>query len=93
MDEKEHLHARVTINKQGRIVIPAPLRHALAIGPGDEIVVRVEGQQLVLETPAAILARIRARFASIPPEVDLVAELLQERREAARRENAELGLD
>ena len=30
------------IDPNGRIVLPAPIRHRLGVGPGDEVVLRVE---------------------------------------------------
>jgi AbrB family looped-hinge helix DNA binding protein len=83
-------HARVTINKQGRIVIPVALRKALGVKPGDELVARVKDGQLVLETRDALLDRIQARFAHIPRERSLVDELIAERREQAQREAEEM---
>jgi AbrB family looped-hinge helix DNA binding protein len=90
MSSPEKLYARVTLNKQGRIVIPAALRHALGVKPGDELVARVKDSQLVLETPDAILDRIQSWFSNIPSGVSLVDELLAERRKEARRENEEM---
>jgi bifunctional DNA-binding transcriptional regulator/antitoxin component of YhaV-PrlF toxin-antitoxin module len=34
MSAPEKLRARVSLNKQGRIVIPVALRHALGVKPG-----------------------------------------------------------
>ncbi|MBI3976668.1 MAG: AbrB/MazE/SpoVT family DNA-binding domain-containing protein [Chloroflexi bacterium] len=76
------------IGRQGRLVIPAPLRKALEIEPGDTVVVRIEDSRIVLEKREAILARVRERFRCVPAEVDLANELIQERREEARRETA-----
>jgi AbrB family looped-hinge helix DNA binding protein len=78
--------ALVKVNKQGRVVIPASLRRAAGIKPGDELVARIEGHRIVLETPGAIIARIQAAFDQIPQDVSLVDELLTERRESARQE-------
>lgn len=83
------LHAKVRVGEQGRVVIPAELRKALGIKPGETLVARVEDGRLVLEPQAAILARVRSWFAGTPPGVSLVDELIAERREEARREEAE----
>lgn len=76
------------LGDQGRIVIPAAARHALGLHAGDILSVRVEQNQLILERRAAVLARLRERFLSIPPTVSLADELIAERREDARREQA-----
>ena len=78
--------AEVTIGRQGRLVIPAPLRRRLGIAAGDVLVARAEDDRLVLERREAVLARLRRRFAKVPAEISLVDELLAERREEARRE-------
>ncbi|HVC35466.1 MAG TPA: AbrB/MazE/SpoVT family DNA-binding domain-containing protein [Chloroflexota bacterium] len=79
--------ARVRVGPQGRVVIPAALRHSLGIDVGDTLVARSENGRLVLEKPEAILARIRERFRDLPDGVDLADELIAERRAEAKREN------
>ena len=76
----------VRVGPQGRLVIPARLRKAAGIGVGDTVVARLEDGRLVLEKRESILARVRERFRAVPPEVSLADELIQERREEARRE-------
>jgi AbrB family looped-hinge helix DNA binding protein len=71
------------------VVIPATLRKALGIGVGDALVVRLEGNRLVLEKREAILERLRARFAQIPSDISLTDELIADRREEAKREERE----
>ncbi len=71
---------------QGRIVIPAALRRLLGIEPGQTMVARVEGQQLILEPRTAALARLRARVGGLGTDADLVDELIEERRREARRD-------
>lgn len=82
--------ARIRVGQQGRVVIPAELRQALAIQPGDVLVARSEQDKLVLERPRAVLERIRERFrAAVPRGISLADELIAERREEARREAEE----
>jgi AbrB family looped-hinge helix DNA binding protein len=76
----------VRVGPQWRIVIPAHIRQALDIHPGEILIARVEDGRLVLETRDQILARLQATFAQVPREVSLVDELIAERREEARRE-------
>lgn len=77
---------KVNVGPQGRIVIPAGLRRALEIEPGDTLVARLEDGRIVLEKRANILARVRRRFAGVPREVRLSDELIAERRKEAERE-------
>ena len=76
----------VRVGIQGRVVIPAHIRRALGIGPGQVLLARMEDGRLVLETPEQVLSRLYARFEMVPPGVSLADELIADRREAARKE-------
>ena len=76
--------AAVRLGKQGRLVVPAPLREALGLEAGDELVARAEEGRLIFEPRAAVVERLRSRFRGV--EGSLVDELLAERREEAARE-------
>jgi len=82
--------AEVKVGRQGRIVIPAQLREELGVGEGDVLSLRVEDDRLLMETRLAALERLRRRFREAAKGRDLVAELIAERREEARREEDEL---
>ena len=84
-DEKNK-PVKVHVGPQGRIVIPAHIRKALDIHPGEVLIARVEDGRLVLESREQILARVQSWFAKVPREVSLVDELIAERREEARKE-------
>ncbi len=79
----------VQIGAQGRLVIPAAVRKALRLRPGDRLVARVEEDRLILERREAIVRRLKARFSHIPEEVSLADELIAERRAEAAREGGE----
>lgn len=78
----------VQVGAQGRLVIPAALRKALRLQPGDRLIARQEGDTLVLERRGAVAKRLQDRFRHIPREVCLVDELIAERRAAAAKEAA-----
>lgn len=80
---------RVTVGKQGRLVIPAELRRSLGLKEGDKLIAREEAGRLVLEKPEIIEQRLRALFAHVPANRSLADELIAERREAAKREAEE----
>ena len=42
--------ARLRINENGRVVIPASFRKALGINPGDEVILRLEDDELRITT-------------------------------------------
>ena len=78
------------ISQNGRISIPKEMRQALALEDGDEVLVSVEAKRLIIESEAALLERLYTTVGK-PPEGELVSEcLLQERREEARYEEANL---
>ena len=78
---------RARINENGRVVIPASFRRALGINAGDEVVLRIEDDELRITTLKHRLARARRRIRKyVKPGQSLVDDLLAERREAARRE-------
>jgi len=79
------LVTEVHVGPQGRIVIPASLRRAAGIKPGDSLTARLDEGRLVLERRADVVTRLRRRFAGASG-VSLAEELLRERREEARRD-------
>ncbi|HVB92887.1 MAG TPA: AbrB/MazE/SpoVT family DNA-binding domain-containing protein [Acidimicrobiales bacterium] len=80
------MDATVVLGKQGRLVIPAEVRAALGLAPGDHLHLRVSGQRLVLERPQDALVELRSLAAGIPRSRSLVDELLADRRLAAATE-------
>lgn len=79
----------VQLGAQGRLVIPAAMRKALHLKPGDRLVVRQVGESLVLERRETVVKRLQGLFAHIPDDVSLVDELIESRREEAAREMQE----
>ncbi len=79
--------ARLRIRENGRVVIPASFRKALGINPGDEILLRLEDDELRISTLKGRIERARRHVRKyVKPGVSLVDELIAERREAAKRE-------
>lgn len=78
---------RTRINENGRVVIPASYRKALGIKAGDEVILRMEDDELRITTMKRKIERARRRIRKyVKPGVSLVDELIAERREAAKRE-------
>ncbi|MGK2958953.1 MAG: AbrB/MazE/SpoVT family DNA-binding domain-containing protein [Acidimicrobiales bacterium] len=74
----------VVVGNRGRIVVPVEVRERSGL---------LEGTTLILlETPAGLVLltreQLRARVRSELEGLDLVSELLAERREAAKQEDA-----
>lgn len=79
--------ARARVNENGRVVIPASFRKALGIKVGDEVVLRIEDDELRISTMSRRIERaqrlLRERTKSGRSVVD---EFIRERREAGRNE-------
>ena len=81
------VETRMRINENGRVVIPASYRKALGIKAGDEVILRMEDDELRITTMNRRLERARRRIRKdVKPGVSLADELIAERREAAKRE-------
>jgi AbrB family looped-hinge helix DNA binding protein len=79
--------ARLRVNENGRVVIPAAFRKALGINPGDEVILSLEEDELRITTMKRRIERAQRRARQyVKPGVSLVDELIAERREAAKRE-------
>ncbi|MGO3797457.1 MAG: AbrB/MazE/SpoVT family DNA-binding domain-containing protein [Pauljensenia sp.] len=50
-----------TITSKGQVTLPARARRALGLRPGQRVVVRVEGDSLILDAPPS-LDRLRAQI-------------------------------
>ena len=80
------MDATLVLGKQGRIVIPASIRTAVGLAPGDRVHLQVTGRRLVLERQQDAVAELRALAAEVPTNRSLVEELLADRRLAAETE-------
>jgi len=77
--------ARLRVNENGRVVIPAAFRKALGINAGDEVVLRMEDDELRITTLKRRIERAQRLVRKhVKPATSLVDELIAERREAAR---------
>lgn len=77
------MDATVVLGQQGRLVIPAEVRSALGLAPGDQLHLRLDGHSLVLERPRDAASELRGIASRVPNTRSLVEELLSERRRAA----------
>ena len=75
------------VNENGRVVIPASFRKALGIKAGDELLLRMEDDELRITTLKKRIERAQRRARKyVKAGVSLVDELIAERREAAKHE-------
>lgn len=73
------------------MVIPASIRKSLGLQPGATLTFRVEGDEVVMTTRYAAVAKLQRMFREAPnrSKGSLVEELIAERRADAAREIAE----
>ena len=78
---------RVKVGPGGRIVVPAVYRKAMKMKEGDQLMARVVDGELRLITPEMGIKRAQRMVReTIPPDVDLVEALIEERRWEAAKE-------
>ena len=78
---------RIRINENGRVVIPAVFRKVLGINCGDEIVLRVEDDELRITTLKKRVARAQEHIGRyLRKGARLSEELIAERHAASQRE-------
>ncbi len=75
----------VVVGDRGRIVVPAEARQRAGLSEGTPMVLLETPGGLILLTREQLRARVRSELEGL----DLVAELLMGRRQAAERESAE----
>lgn len=78
---------RTRVNANGRVVIPASFRKRLGIRVGDELVLRIQDDELRITTLKRNIERAQRLVRKhVKSGKSLVDELIAERREAARNE-------
>lgn len=80
---------RTTVDRNGRVLLPAPMRRALGLRTGSELQVELdEAGRLVLVAVDDPWSRAQALFDDVDRGGSAVDELLAERRAEASREQA-----
>jgi len=78
---------RMRVNENGRLVIPASFRKALGINPGDEVILRIEDDELRITTLKRNIEQAQRLVRKhVKSGTSLVNELIEERRKAAQDE-------
>jgi AbrB family looped-hinge helix DNA binding protein len=78
---------RTRINENGRLVIPASYRKAMDIKPGDEVILRMEEDELHISNLRHALRRARKLVKQyVRADVNLTESLIKDRRKEAAGE-------
>jgi len=82
------LKTTMRVNENGRVVIPASFRKRLGIRAGDQVLLRIEDDELRITTLKRNIERAQRLVRKhVKPGTSLADELIAERRAAARHEN------
>jgi AbrB family looped-hinge helix DNA binding protein len=86
-----HRRFTVHVGERGRVVLPAEVRQRLHIDRGDLLALDFdEGEgTLLMRTADDVAQAARGMLSDLAPGADLAAELIEDRREEAERDNAE----
>jgi bifunctional DNA-binding transcriptional regulator/antitoxin component of YhaV-PrlF toxin-antitoxin module len=78
---------RAKLNREGRLSVPAGCREEAGLQPGQEVLLKVTPDGVLLYTHDQAVKRLQDWCAAnIPPGVSLVDELIAERRAEAAKE-------
>ncbi len=80
---------QVRLGPDGRIVLPATLRHELGLRPGDALVIESDGVSLLVRPYEAVVREAQEFFRQFPSTGGEVDGLIAERRADAARETAD----
>jgi AbrB family looped-hinge helix DNA binding protein len=80
----------LTIDQNGRVVIPAGMRKSLGIKPGDKLAAFIENDRLVIMSREALLLDLRERFRRRPGKPSVLEVLRRERAREVARERKRL---
>jgi len=82
-----NIKGRVRVDKKGSVLIPASFRKALGVNVGDEVILRLEEDELLIKTMKKRLERAQRRAREyVKPGVSLADEFIADRRAEAKRE-------
>ena len=83
-------HTRLKVDSAGRLLIPAEMRAAMQVKPGDTVTAEVvDGELVLLSREAAIRKAQQMVRRYVPEGVRLSDELIAERRVEARHESGQ----
>ena len=88
---KKPMLDKVKLGEGGRLVIPAAMREALGVKPGDEMALEVVDGELKVKSYMAVLRELQEEFNKlVPAGTDVVGVFLQERRDEQKRADERL---
>lgn len=89
MSNEPEMGQPLRLGTDGRLLIPRALRQRLGLEPGAVLAVWVEGNRMIVQSPAAVEEELFAMFRNV--KGSMADELIAERRAEAEREQGEYG--
>lgn len=77
---------RTKLSENGRIIIPAPCRRLLHLHPGEELIIRLDDEEMIISTVKHALKKAQALVRKHARNTNLVKELKKIRREDIENE-------
>jgi AbrB family looped-hinge helix DNA binding protein len=78
----------VTLDRAGRVIIPAPLRKQLGLVEGSQVIITCQKDALLVRTRRHGIAAAQKYFTKLAPAGELWSEdLIRDRRREAQREH------
>lgn len=88
---KKPMLDRVKLGEGGRLVIPAAMREALGVKPGDEMALEFVDGELRVKSYMAVIRELQEEFRTlVPAGTDVVDDFLKERRNEQKRADERL---
>jgi AbrB family looped-hinge helix DNA binding protein len=78
--------ATTTIDKAGRVVIPAEIRRDLGLTEGKELIIKANGGEVRIYTREMALQRAQEYCKRLKTDRSIVDELIEDRKAEAKRE-------
>jgi AbrB family looped-hinge helix DNA binding protein len=85
--DMSHRHLTVQVGDRGRFVLPAEVRRRLDVDPGDLLVLEMDDATVQLRKAVDVAQSGRGLLRDFAPGDDLAAQLIEDRRAEAEREN------
>jgi AbrB family looped-hinge helix DNA binding protein len=88
-EDMAHSRYTVQVDARGRFVLPAGVRRCLDVDRGDLLVLEMDDVTVQLRKAVDVARSGRGLLRDLAPGADLAAELMEDRRAEAEREDAD----
>jgi AbrB family looped-hinge helix DNA binding protein len=72
------IQEEMKVGPKGQVVIPKAMRKTLKIGPGSKVIVRLNGEQVIIEKPLPSAVSVFEEIAKSGPSINFIEPHLYE---------------